>query len=156
MNNITLYEIWGATKKTIEKLNTDEKLDCAICMKSMGQCVELVKCGHMFHHLCIKKLFCIYQDDKCPMCREHFAYQPSTKTKPMKKLRTHMIKYIANDNGFMARQTLGDMAYFFKRHKVSIEFLNKIMNYLGRCENYDFDYFCINFSRFNKFSSSPI
>lgn len=139
---MNLYQQQIMTKLAVEHINTKED-KCSICMHIMTQCV-ILECGHIFHHQCIKELFCVYLNDKCPMCRERFAYQPSKHYKPMKRLRKRMIKYNSNDNNLLEREKVADMHYFFKRHKVKVHFIKKITDLLQKDVNYDYDYVMYN------------
>ena len=45
--------------------------DCAICLDSIknSKLVSTLRCGHVFHHNCIKKV-----DSHCPMCRKSYSF----------------------------------------------------------------------------------
>ncbi len=97
-----------------------------------------LKCGHQFHHSCIKELFCIYLSDKCPMCRDKFSYQPSKKRKSMRRLRNKILKLNTNSHGFMERKKCADLYYYFHSRKVKMSFLIKMARRLRERRDYNY------------------
>lgn len=112
---------------------------CSICMNGLGQYAEL-KCGHKYHHNCIKELFCMYKDDRCPMCREKYTYQPSIKCKPMQRLRRRMWKKYSNEYGLMDRETIANLHYWFKSRKINVYFLKRLVDILCKDMFSAYDY----------------
>lgn len=111
---------------------------CSICMNNMiGQIHELI-CKHQFHHSCIKDLFCVYMNDKCPLCRANYTYQPSKKQKPKKNMRNKMLKHNTNRYGIMTREKCADMHFFFKSRKIDISFLKRMIFVLSTRGDYNF------------------
>ena len=47
--------------------------ECSICFEDMDEATKINKCGHAFHHDCIKEWTEINQS--CPICREDTAPQ---------------------------------------------------------------------------------
>ena len=47
--------------------------ECSICFEYIDEATKINKCGHTFHHYCIKKWTEINQS--CPICREDTAPQ---------------------------------------------------------------------------------
>lgn len=103
--------------------------DCSICLVKMTQHTQLV-CGHRFHHNCIKTLFCIYMDDKCPICKAKFAYQPSHSRKSRQHLRQRILNKNKNCCGRIDREEIVHIRHYFMKHKIYIPFLERMVKIL--------------------------
>lgn len=104
--------------------------ECSICLQKIKQYTRLV-CGHCFHHQCIKILFCIYLDDKCPLCKHKYTYQPSRKRKSTQRLRKKIIDRNKNCCDRISRDNIIKLRQYFMKRKIYISFLEKIVDILN-------------------------
>ncbi len=122
----------------------DEYKKCSICLEKITQCATL-GCGHCFHHECIKILFCIYMNDKCPLCKTTYTYKPSNHRKSRQNLRKKIIDKNANCCGRIDRQLIVDIRHYFIKHDVYIPFVEKMVDAL-----YEFANDIINYIEYTK------
>lgn len=122
-------------------MTTQESIDCSICRNTIGKDHVKLKCGHKFDHQCIKTAFCVYQTDKCPMCRRVFSYQPSLRQRSMARLKKLMWKRYSNSNKVMQRNDVVSLNDWFKQHKVNIPFLNRIQSALMHNHEYEYVFY---------------
>jgi len=73
---------------------------CIICFDPMED-YHIFPCKHRFHKYCIKKLYYLYKDNKCPMCRRKHIYNPRLNKKQRRKLKNIMIQHHSNEFGRM-------------------------------------------------------
>ncbi len=73
---------------------------CIICFDPMED-YHIFSCKHRFHKYCIKKLYYLYKDNKCPMCRRKHIYNPRLNKKQRRKLKNIMIQHHSNEFGRM-------------------------------------------------------
>lgn len=133
-----------------ERRSIDREAErCSICMNDMYDKL-ILKCGHKFHHLCIKELFCIYLSDKCPLCRDKFSYQPSKKRKSKRNLRKKILKINTNIYGVMERQKCADLYYYFHSRGVKMPFLIKMIKRLTERCDYNYIKYTIKFISLHK------
>ena len=118
--------------------NIDAMDKCSICMNMMTSHYHELACTHRFHHSCIKELFCIYMDDRCPLCRTNYKYQPSKKRKAKRTLRNKILKHHTNAQGIMTRIQCANMHYYFVSRKISMPFLKRMGDVLRTRGDYNF------------------
>lgn len=112
---------------------------CTICLNTLGHHIEL-SCGHCFHHECIKKLFIIYMDDKCPLCKNIYTYLPSRKPKSRKRLKNKLLKKYSNYTGRISRLDICKLGYYLSKHKVYLPFIEIMITALQNYADEDINY----------------
>lgn len=107
-------------------------------MSSIGIDYITLICNHVFHHNCIKKLYYLYLDNRCPMCRRKFSYKRNKKRKANQKLLREIIKNNQNESGVFTRDILMEMMEKYKEMKIEIWPIIKMFKILDYMPHYDY------------------
>ncbi len=86
----------------IDRKKEDDKKDmliddCSICTEKLYDFMTL-DCSHKFHARCIRELFFIYMQDRCPICRSNYVYKFPINRSARKKHKKHIKKMFFDHN----------------------------------------------------------
>lgn len=111
-------------------------MSCVICLCEVGNSLTL-PCGHKFDDHCIRKLFIVHQDNKCPTCRQTYKYKLNKKNKRgYRKIKKELTEKMENHCGRIHRETLVNVAKYLEENDISIDFINRMIYVLGKNDEY--------------------
>ena len=99
--------------------------ECSICFEDMDEATKINKCGHTFHHDCIKEWTEINQS--CPICREDTATQFVQKV--------NLSDNYTNIIGVTAWRRISVINYFTIEISLIDKYLYNILNIKNRKKN---------------------
>lgn len=99
---------------------------CSVCMEKLGDYM-VIPCGHKLHYGCLRTMFFMHRDNKCPLCRTKFLYPINRKNrKAMKKLKIDIIAHYSNEYGRMYCRDIMQLAHFLYHNDSELTFINKM------------------------------
>ena len=99
--------------------------ECSICFEDMDEATKINKCGHTFHHDCIKEWTEINQS--CPICREDTA--------PQFVQKVNLSDNYTNIIGVTAWRRISVINYFTIEISLIDKYLYNILNIKNRKKN---------------------
>lgn len=144
-----LKEEISSLESKLKEKNSEkkEKEKCSICYEDLHDKAAL-ECGHYLHHKCMRQLFFLYKDDKCPLCRLKYKWEFNTnknvRSKQKKKIKDEILKFLGNKvdkkssmGRLMISKDVSDLTMFLFARDIHFEFLDKITHILIKADWFD-------------------
>ena len=114
---------------------------CPICIEPMDHGM-ILSCKHKFHHACIRELFFIHLNDKCPLCRKIYIYPVSKNHRSKKRLKTFILNKYSKSSYKYDGQKIScidvmKLFVFCYSKGINLHFLNMMAFYIKKsgCHN---------------------
>lgn len=120
-------EQMNAIQKLI-KLKKKEENKCSVCYERISDTDKLkLECNHIFHLDCIKKMFFLYMDDKCPLCRKVYKYthMPNNRKSSL-RLKKKILNHYKNECNRISLEKIMEVFMFLDKRNINLNFLSKI------------------------------